>query len=215
MAGTWKLRLIKPEVSIEHAVRAAWTLALGDLREWVAKELVAAMTFGGLGIGGIAQTPFYQFISSNDGLSQLGIGKSQPPQLLRAYERSAFKVVNNNNTLVLYFGDVAKLKVATPHPAAGQGLQVQSWLEFIVDDIRIDKGFVPRKDLPRGTRGKIRLRAPLGGLMLPRGRFGSSGSWTFPQEFQDYDVKWLQDNVSKIESAILDQMMVFLRKRMK
>lgn len=214
MANTWRLRLIKPEISIDRAVRAAWTLALGDLKDWIAKDLVRAMVFGGLGIGGISSTPFYEFISSNEGLSELGIGKAQPPQLLRAYERS-FKVVANNSMLVLFFGDVAKLKMATPHPAAGQGLQIQSWLEFIVDDIKVNRGFVPRSELPRGTRGKIRLRAPLGGLMLPKGRFGSTGSWSFPEQFQDYDVKWLQDNVSKIESAITDQMMVFLRKRLK
>jgi hypothetical protein len=216
MPNAWRLKLInKPEISVQIAVRKAWAEALGDLKGWAATDLVEAMTFGGLGIGGISSTPFYRFISSPEGLSQLGIDKSQPPLLLRAYERSAFKVSHNNSMLLLQFGDVAALKIATPHPGKSQGLQVQSWMEMVLDDFTATAGFVPRKSLPRSMRKKIRLSSPLGGLMLPMGQFGSTGSWQFPDQFRDYDVQWLQANAQKIETAIVNQMIVFLRKRLK
>jgi hypothetical protein len=78
------------------------------------------MVFGGFGIQGISQTAFYRFISSADGLSQLGIPATEPPKLLKAYEKT-FKVSLNNTMFVMRFGDVAALKMGTPHPAAGTG----------------------------------------------------------------------------------------------
>jgi hypothetical protein len=96
-------------------VRAIWALALQDLKKWAAKDLVRAMTFGGMGIQGIAQTPFYRYISSEEGLSQLGIQKADPPRLLEAYEKT-FKVSANNTMMLIKFGDIAELKTHTPHP---------------------------------------------------------------------------------------------------
>lgn len=76
------------------------------------------MTFGGLGIQGIAQTEFYNFITSETGLSQLGIPSTEPPKLLDAYASKGFKIlIKGGRTVVLQFGDVVQLKLATPHPA--------------------------------------------------------------------------------------------------
>jgi hypothetical protein len=136
----------------------------------MSKDLVRALTFGGHGIQGIAQTDFYRFISSPDGLSQLGIESTEPPRLLEAYEKSGFKVSKNRSTLLLQFGRVAQLKLATPHPAAGTGhLHIESWLEWIVDKKSVDSGYVPRSAIPKQTQKSIRLGSPLGGLMLSRG----------------------------------------------
>jgi hypothetical protein len=181
------------------------------------KDLVKSLVFGGDGIGGIAQTPFYKFITSPDGLSQLGIEKSEPPKLLKAYERTAFSVKRTKRSITLRFGNVAKLKSATPHPATGTGqLKIASWLEWILDDEAvIGRGFVARKDIPKGTQNKIRLGPPLGGLMLPRGAFNeSTGSWRFPQQFANYEDEWLAKNLVKIQRAIMDQMVKFFQLRL-
>jgi hypothetical protein len=171
------------------------------------------MTFGGMGIDGIAQTPFYRFISSPEGLSQLGIQATEPPRLLQAYERT-FKATSNNTTFVMRFGDVAMLKLFTPHPAAGTGhLQVESWMEWILDKETVGSGFVSRSRLPNKSQRAIRLSTPLGGLMLPAGKFGSTGEWRFPPQYQNYDVRWLEQNIKRIQDAIINQMAILLTKR--
>jgi hypothetical protein len=181
------------------------------------KDLVKAMVFGGDGIQGIAQTPFYKFITSADGLSQLGIERTEPPKLLRAYERSAFSVKRSKRIITLKFGDVAKLKSATPHPASGEGqLKVSSWLEWILDGEQVvGRGFVPRKDIPKATQDRIRLGPPIGGLMLSRGAFNkSTGSWRFPQQFANYEDEWLAKNLVAIQRAIINQMIKFFQFRL-
>ena len=216
MANRWRVKLIRPKDKIEASVRKAWGLALGDLQRWMSKELVRALTFGGHGIQGIAQTDFYRFISSPDGLSQLGIGPTEPPRLLQAYEKNAFKVSKSRSTLLFKFGDLAQLKLATPHPANGTGnLQLESWLEWIVDKKTVESGFVPRSDIPGGVQKNIRLGQPLGGLMLPQGAFGSTGKWRFPSEHMNYDVKWLAENLRTIEKVIFDQAIRFLQDRLR
>lgn len=213
----FSIRLIKPEQAVRKVVHRAWEQALGDLEIWMRRSLVKALTFGGLGIQGIAQTPFYRFISSSEGLSQLGIDKSQPPKLLRAYERTAFSVKTQKRVITLTFGKVAKLKAATPHPASGTGqLRISSWLEWILDKkIVLGRGFVSRRDIDIKGQDRIRLEAPLGGLMLPRGALGKSlGVWRFPAEFVNYEDKWLIANVAKIEKAIINQMIKLFQKRL-
>lgn len=209
------MKLIRPKEAVELSVNAAWALALKDLSSWMEKDLVSAMVFGGLGIKGISSTPFYKFVSSNDGISQLGISKSDPPMLLKAYERS-FKVSSNKRTLIFKFGDTARLKMMTPHPRRGDGgLRINSWMEWILDGAVVsDAGYVPRGRLPKSSQDDIQLNAPLGGLMLPKGDQGSSGSWRFPAKFLKYDKKWLAQNIKKIESAIIKQMTVFLTARL-
>jgi len=180
------LRLVNPGPAIRKVVFEAWEMALTDLAKWMEKDLVKALVFGGLGIEGIAQTPFYKFITSAEGLSQLGIEKTEPPRLLRAYEKTAFKVTAHKRVIHLKFGDIVKLKAATPHPANGTGnLQIESWLNWIVDgEPVLGRGFVPRRDIPENVQEKIRLGSPLGGLMLPKGALGRSlGSWRFPAQF--------------------------------
>lgn len=214
MARGWELRLNKPIDSLKFAVGKAWSGTLKDLASWMEKDLVQAMVYGGLGIQGIQDTKFYRFVSSPEGLSQLGIEKSQPPKLLDAYKRT-FKVITSNKDITLKFGDTAKLKLATPHPAAGTGnLNIQSWLEWVVDDVRVGSGFVPREKLPDQSRKRIRVKTAPGGLMLPRGSFGSSGLWRFPDNLKDYEREWLNNNLSKIQKAIEEQMIVFLSRRL-
>ena len=214
MVKGWNLRLIRPIDSIKVAVNKAWAQALKDLEGWMERDLINALVNGGFGIQGIKETSFYGFISSPEGLSQLGIEKSDPPKLLEAYRRT-FKVSKTNTMLVFKFGDTARLKLATPHPYANNGhLHVQSWLEFIVDGVQAKSGFVPRAKLPKAAQKNIRVKSAPGGLMLPQGKAGSTGAWRFPAQFQKYEVKWFQSNVAKIEKAIQEAMARFLTKRL-
>lgn len=184
--------------------------ALAQLEVWISKDLVKTFIYGGEGLQGIAQTEFYKFINSPEGLSQLGIPSTEPPKLLKAYE-SAFKVNKKGGILSLDFGDVAALKAATPHPAAGVGhLTVQSWLELALDKKTFGRGFVPRERIKRSAQKSIRLQAPLGGLMLPKGAFGSTGLWRFPEALSDFESKWIGNNASGIQDLIFDKFSEFL-----
>lgn len=169
-----------------------------------------------MGIQGISQTPFYRFISSSEGLSQLGIRPGDPQQLLEAY-RKTFKVNRSGNRLELKFGNERSLKFATPHHAGGTGrLKIRSWLEWAIDGkTEPGFGFVPRSALPKNLQGSIRLGAPLGGLMLPRGSFRSTGSWSLPKFAQSYDVAWLKQNTSAIERAVGDQLRKILERQLR
>jgi len=214
MANGWQLNLIRPTEAVTLAVNQGWAEALQDLARWMESDLIHAMVFGGLGIQGIAQTHFYNFISSPEGLSELGIEKSEPPRLLDAY-MTAFKVSRNNRLIMLQFGDTARLKLGTPHPASGTGfLQISSWMEWILDGVNVGSGYVPRAKLPRNTQKAIRISSAPGGLMLPRGVFGSTGLWKFPTNLRNYDRDWIADNISKIQDAIVNQMAVFLTARL-
>lgn len=214
MPKGWKLKLINPAKAVEVAVNKAWVLALKDLENWMEKDLVNALVHGGFNIEGIGQTDFYKYISSPEGLSELGIEKSDPPKLLNAYKRT-FKVAKNNRTLMFKFGDTARLKVATPHPYAGvKNLHVASWLEFIVDGVKAQSGFVPRAKLPKNAEKHIRVKSAPGGLMLPTGKYGSSGKWRFPAKYTNYEEKWFQANAAKIEKAIQEAIAMFLTRRL-
>lgn len=214
MANGWRLDLIRPVEAVTLAVNRGWAEALQDLAKWMESDLINAMIFGGLGIQGIAETSFYKFISSPDGLSELGIEKSEPPRLLDAY-KSAFKISKNNRLLMLQFGDTARLKLGTPHPASGTGfLQISSWMEWILDGVNVGSGYVPRAKLPTKAQKAIRISSAPGGLMLPRGAFGSAGLWKFPVNLRDYDREWFTDNIGKIQDAIINQMVVFLTARL-
>ncbi len=180
----------------------------------MAKQLIPAMVHGGMGIQGIADTPFYKFVSSQEGLSQLGIRPEDPPKLLTAYLQT-FKTKRAGNTLTLAFGDERLLKSATPHFASGRGrLKVKSWLEWIVDN-RTEQGFgfVTRNAIPKGFQQHIRLAAPLGGLMLPRGILRSAGFWQFPSGLMDYEITWFKQNELAIRRSIEAALMKILRRR--
>lgn len=210
--------LANSKEKIEKALRRGFALALGDMKSWVEGSLIPALVFGGLGIRGLAKTPFYKWISSPEGLSQLGIPPSEPPKLLQSYEQNAFKVSHNNSTLLLHFGDVAQLKLDTAHPATGTGqLQVESWLDWIIDPVEVvdNYGYVERQDLPKNFHKFIRLSSPLGGLMLPADKFGSMGQWEFPARYQNYDIAWLKQNENRIINAISKQLIKFLNARLK
>ena len=214
MARNWNLRLIRPREAVTLAVNKGWTAALADLARWIETDLARAMVYGGLGLQGIADTAFYQFVISPEGLSQLGIEKTEPPKLLQAYERT-IKVSRSNKMVKIRFGDLALLKLATPHPASGTGhLQIESWLEWVVDKEKVASGFVPRSRVPKPLQKSIRIQSAPGGLMLPKGRFGSTGLWRFPPQLANFEKKWLQANASKIEKAIQQQAIMFLSKRL-
>lgn len=179
------------------------------------RQLVPALVDGGMGIQGISQTPFYRFITSNEGLSQLGIRPNDPPRLLDAY-RKTFKVQRRGNTIELMFGDERKLKMSTPHFASGTGrLKVKSWLEWAVDGRSEPAGFVSRAELPKNFQGAIRLGSPLGGLMLPRGMFRSSGMWSLPPFAQSYEVAWFKQNQRAIENAIERALREILKRQLR
>jgi hypothetical protein len=207
---------LNPIPIVKKTINEAWQKTLIDLSVWIKSDLVKAMVYGGLGIEGIAQTNFYKFISSDDGLSQLGIDKSQPPKLLLAYEGSAFSTTVEMNSITLQFGDIAKLKVATPHPANNTGnLQIESWLDWIIDGLHVGRGYVPRKDIPPNTQKSIRLNSPLGGLMLSEGILGSVGEWDFPAEYSNYDAKWLDENSEKIKKVLMNKVVELLTNNLK
>lgn len=181
----------------------AWNKAIGNLAAWTITDLVPALVYGGLGIKGITSTQFWHYINSNDGLSQLGIRPGDTDSLLKAYIDS-FTVRTQGRSLIFRFGDEAELKYGTPHWASGTGkLKVKSWLQWIVDEESVgDGGYVDRNNLPPELQDRPRLDAPLGGLMLPRGRFGSRGYWRFDPKLRQYHVDWLQSNMQAIEAAI-------------
>ena len=215
MARNWKLKLIRPNEAVKIAVNKGWADALKDLEAWMQSDLVRAMVYGGLGIQGIAQTPFYKFISSQDGLSQLGIENTEPPKLLRAYVNT-IKIIRKNNQVNIKFGNMALLKLATPHPASGTGhLQIESWLEWVFDKKKVASGFVPRNRIPAAIQKRIRVSSSPGGLMLSKGTFGSTGLWRFPAQLADFETKWLRENVSTIEKLVQERAIVSLTKSFK
>jgi hypothetical protein len=210
-----QITLVRPEQTLNNFARIAWSKASPEIARWMKSDLINAMVYGGLGIQGIAQTDFYKFITSDDGLSQLGIDKSEPPKLLQAYATNAFSISSSSNSVELEFGILAALKVATPHPAAGTGyLQIVSWLEWITDPITVGKGYVPRAKIPSKAQNNIRLSSPLGGLMLSRGALGSAGTWSFPYQYINYSDKWFGENVNKIQSALIDKSFMIFKDKL-
>jgi hypothetical protein len=123
----WNLNLNLPQKAVNDHINRQWPVALKRLGQWLETDFVNALVYGGMGITGIAQTPFYQWVSSQDGLSELGIEASEPPKLLDAYLRT-IKIKQSQKQVEIQFGDMALLKLATPHPAAGTGhLKIESW----------------------------------------------------------------------------------------
>lgn len=205
MGKGWQVNLKRNDAEIRTAVARAWSSMLIDLEKWMRSELVPLLIFGGKGIQGIAQTEFFRFISSPEGLSQLGINKEDTLDLLSAYKKS-FEIKRKGQEISFNFGDTTKLKMMTPHPYSGvKNLQVESWLEWVVDKEKVASGFVSRDRLPDRLQKSIRLNEPLGGLMLPRNSFGSTGLWQFPEALTDYDRKWLENNEDNILRLIREE----------
>lgn len=174
------------------------------------------LVYGGHGIQGIAQTSFYKWISSSDGLSQLGIPATEPPKLLDAYLKT-FRVETRGYTINFAFGNVYNLIKATPHPANGTGkLRVGSWLRWAVDGEKVDdRGYVPRSRIPQGRlQNRIRLSDPLGGLMLPGGALGSTGRWELPTVFKNYADEWFVLNQKVMEDLIMAELEAALIKEL-
>jgi len=211
-----KLGLKINKVATEHsAVKVFFDAArfvTGDIASWAKNDLAHWLIYGGGGIDGIINTPFFRWITSEEGLSELGIRKEDAMKLLMAYQET-FIVRNNNTTVEFLFGNVAKLITNTPHPYAGVGklTDIRSWMEWVVDKKAVkEHGFVSRDNLPGNLRRHIRLASPLGGLMLSKDKFGSAGKWRVPAEFTHYDVRWFEENKERIIRAIVDKMTVSL-----
>jgi len=211
--STWKIRLLAGKTAkLKGPLTDAWGKALIQLGSWLEKDFVNTLIFGGRGIVGIAQTDLYKWITSPQGLSELGIPPSEPPKLLQAYKTS-FKVDVRSKSLGFYFGNIAALIKGTPHPANDTGkLRIKSWMRWVKDDSGgpgqdvNDAGFVPRSKLNATSSKFIRLSSPLGGLMLSKGRIDSTGTWSVPVSFKTYDEAWFNQNKTAIESAIGNRM---------
>jgi len=213
MGLDWTIELINPLNKLTIHADRAWARSMQEIDQWMRRELIPAMVYGGMGIVGIAQTDFYRYVTSARGLSELGIEASEPPKLLRAYATTAFKIVVGKNQMILQFGNYAKLKAATPHPANGTGnLHIDSWLEWVKGK-EVNRGFVPRSKLDKNASKSIRLGEPLGGLMLPRGAYGSVGLWRFPAQLKSYEQQWVTQNIAVIQELITKKMLsVFITK---
>lgn len=206
MALQWEIKLLRPLDNLRSHALKAWERSMPEVEQWMRSELIPAMVYGGHGITGIAQTDFYKYVSSPRGLSELGIEASEPPKLLQAYATTAFRIMKYKKQINLEFGQYAKLKAATPHPANGTGhLHIDSWLEW-VEGKEVNRGFVPREKIPGKLEKSIRLGNPLGGLMLPRGAYGSTGLWRFPRQLRQYEQKWFVENIKMIERLLIDKM---------
>lgn len=208
MVLQWKIKIIKPIKALNIYAEEAWGRTMPEIEKWMRDDLIMSLVYGGNGIVGVAQTDFYKFITSPRGLSELGIEASEPPKLLKAYMTSAFNIKIFQRRIVLQFGNYAKLYAATPHPADGTGnLRINSWLEW-VDGLEVaTRGFVPRNQLSGQATKSIRLGNPLGGLMLPRGVYRSTGLWKFPAALRAYEDKWFMQNIQAIEKLLTDKML--------
>lgn len=213
---TFELSFIKPTVLVRAFINNAWVITSIKLVNWMRSDLLNALVYGGLGIKGIAQTEFYKWVISDEGLSELGIPATEPPKLLESYLNNAFSIKATSQTIHLQFGDILQLKLDTPHPAAGTGqLNIKSWMEWVFDgESAPDHGFVPRDKIPTGMQNSIRLSPPLGGLMLPDGMNGSTGSWKLPESFITYDLRWYKENESQITSAIFAKLIELLQQEL-
>ncbi len=208
MPAKWRVKLLRSRSAIKGPITVALKNSIQKFHIWLATDFKFALVFGGMGIEGIAQTPFYQWISSSDGLSQLGIPPSEPPRLLEAYLKT-FRVDTRGYTTRFEFGNVYNLLQATPHPANGTGkLNVGSWMAWAINGKTVNNyGYVPRSRIPKGgLRKRIRLNDPLGGLMLKSGSFGSTGSWQIPQVLQTYADQWFLKNQAVIENVMAHKM---------
>jgi len=209
-----EITLIRPEQILAKFAYDAWSKSMPEIQKWMATSLIHDLVYGGNGITGIEQTDFYRFVSSSLGLSELGIDVSEPRKLLEAYATRAFQVDVASDQVTLQFGDWAKLKASTPHPADGTGnLHIDSWLEW-VDGLEVGRGFVERKDLNADAQKAVRLGSPLGGLMLPRGAYNSTGLWRFPTQLKNYEDKWFRDNEQRIENVLISKMLEVFTKNL-
>lgn len=171
------------------------------------------MVSGGDGIRGLINEPVFNWLYSDEGLSELGIFKEDVDQLVEAHKRS-YKVSTNANQLSLLFGDKEFLKASTPHPFDNIGkLAIGSWLIWVDEGQSVtDAGFVDRSSLPDHLEDYIRLPSPLGGLMLSRGQFGSRGTWKVPSEYNGYMDKWMAENSGRIKHLLTSQLISILNK---
>lgn len=216
----WQVKLINPKDAVEAVFLRIWAKVMVDMAKWIKKSLVPALAYGSaapngnLGLIGIADTPFYAYVSSPQGLSELGINLVDAIKLLRAYE-SSMHVSSSNSTVFLRFGNEAELKLATKHPAASNGnLGITSWMEWVLDGKQVtNAGFVPRSNLPTSAHSSIRVTSAPGGLMLPPGTFGSTGAWKFPDSFVNYDREWISANAAILEQVVVEQAAIFFTKR--
>lgn len=212
-----KLGLKINKQAADHAIVKVFfdasRIMMPQLASWIQKTFLGYLINGGQGITGLRETPFFEWLFSDEGLSELGIHKKDAFDLINAYKDS-FVVRSNATTVEFLFGDTAKLIAGTPHPYAGVGelTEISSWMEWVLDKKVVDdRGFVPRSKVPKRFRRNIRLRSPRGGLMLPPGVSESTGKWRVPPEFTKYDIRWLAENETRIMDVIQEKMISLLQ----
>jgi len=212
MAKKSSFKLARADMKIRKYLKQIYALALDDLRTWIKTKLFPALIAGGYKIQGIAQTDFVTWALSNRGLSELGIYPKDVKTFLQALSGS-FRVIKTKNGLDISFGSFAKLKTQTPHPFSGEGLlNVTSWLE-LVKKPNPNYGFVPRSSLNKVAQESIRLGKPRGGLMLEKGLFGSTGRWSVPLQYKNWEEQWALANTPKIQKLIMTKLKAFMEKR--
>lgn len=217
-----------PKKVITEAIKKAAKDAFPEVRDFIKGEIIPALIFGTGSLSNrllsISNTSFYKWVSSEEGLSQLGIEATEPPKLLEAYQET-LKVGRNATTISFNFGDVVQLMLFTPHPASGTGkLTIESWLEWVFDDVTApEHGFVSRARIRRlpdsddveRLESFIRLGAPLGGLMLPHGQIGSFGFWEFPETLKDFETDWLAKNLDIVNELMVEKYVDAIERKLK
>ena len=74
MSIQWEIKLLKPVETLTAHAGKAWERSMPEIEQWMRTDLVKAMVYGGHGITGIAQTPFYKYVTSARGLSEADDG---------------------------------------------------------------------------------------------------------------------------------------------
>jgi hypothetical protein len=206
---------------IQQALDRIVELAVYDLRKWAKAEIPSILVNGDGSVKGITQTPFFEYIKSQKGRSELGINMEDVNNLVSAYLENTKVVISRNKELSIEFGNVAKLKMATPHPRAGvKHLQIQSWLEWAVDGVDVDSVFVPASKLGPFERKFIKVKDSPGGLMVLPGsrisnRTGLYTPWKFPEFLKNYDKHWISENSKNIEKLVFNKLRYFIKQRSK
>jgi len=171
--------------------------------------IIEPMVLGGKGWKPLIQTSSWRWINSPKGYGQLGFSSPfEPKKLLDAVLNSweAKRVVSiNPGSESMYIGlnfkfaDIAKLRQATMHPAAGRGKLPSdtSWFDWVYagKPLSVD-GFHFRKTGPiKGSRSSA-IAGPDAGLMKP------GGMWQITPRFRlDLD-RLIEINENKIASTI-------------
>lgn len=208
--------------AIRRRTSRAMSLSVFPVQERLRKSVVN----GGDRIRGFSSTNTWKWISSPEGLGQIGFtDASQATAVFQAIEQSIrVKTANQSGSKILLIGllNMMVLARATPHPATSSTpkLNIESWfVDWILDQKSVtDAGFVDlrtflKTQTDRGRKIRTYPRsfniAGLGGagFMLPGGFSGSRGTWRVPAGVGGEDIRqWLAGNIPGIRFIIEDEL---------